>query len=79
MTGDPCWGSCQNGSKCRRICSRSRLDRAAGTVANVVQSDGIAFDGKQDTKDAGAAAIKHLMQGDAELLGFVLGDRVPLG
>ena len=57
----------------------SLIDRAACTVADVVQGDGIAFDGKQDAKDAGAAAVEHLMQGDAELLGFVVGDGVPLG
>ncbi len=56
-----------------------RLNGAASTVADVVQGDGIAFDGKKDAKDAGAAAIEHLPKGDAELLGFVLGDGVPLG
>ena len=55
------------------------IDRAACTVADVVQGNGVAVDGKQDAKDAGAPAVEHLMQGDAEQLGFVVGDRVPLG
>ena len=55
------------------------LDRPLGTMADIMQGDGVAFDGKQDAKDAGAAAIEHLPQGDAELLGFILGDGMPLG
>ena len=43
-----------------------------------MQGDGIAFDGEQDAKDAGPAAVEHLPQGDAHLLGFVLGDGMPL-
>jgi hypothetical protein len=45
---------------------------ATGTVADTMQRDGIALDGIHDTKDAGASAVGHLTQGDAELLGFVL-------
>ena len=54
------------------------LDRALSTMADIVQGDGIAFDGKQDAVDAAAAAIEHLPEGDAKLLRFVLGDGVPL-
>ena len=30
----------------------------SGTVADIVQGNGVAFDGKRDAKDAGAAAVK---------------------
>ena len=59
--------------------ARSRLDGASGAVADIVQGDGIALDGEQDAKDTGTAAIEHLPQGYAQLLGFVLGDGMPLG
>jgi hypothetical protein len=57
----------------------SLLNRTLGTVADIVQCDGVACDGKQNAKDAGAAAIEHLTQSDAELLSFVLGDGMPCG
>jgi hypothetical protein len=41
------------------------LDRPLSTVADIVQSDGVAFDGKQDAKDATAATINHLAKCDA--------------
>jgi hypothetical protein len=56
----------------------SRIGRPLGTVADIVQGDGIARVGEQDAKNARAASIKHLPQGDANLLGFILGDGMPL-
>jgi hypothetical protein len=51
------------------------LDRPLSTVADIVSSDGVAFDGKQDAKDTTAAAINHLSKCDAWLLGLILGNR----
>jgi hypothetical protein len=48
-------------------------------VADIVQGNGVAFDRKQDAKDAWAAAIKHLAKGDAKLRGLILGDGMPFG
>ena len=47
-------------------------------MPDVVQCYGVAFDGKKEAIDAFAAAVEHLPEGDAELLRFVLSDRVPL-
>ena len=44
-----------------------------------MQGDSIAIDGNQDAKDATATAVEYLTRGDAELIGFVLSDGVPLG
>ena len=41
------------------------FDRPLSTVANIVQGNGVAFDGEQDAKDATAATINHLAECDA--------------
>ena len=46
-------------------------------MADIVDGDDVVFDRKQDAEDAGAAAIKHLAERGAKLLGFILGDRMP--
>ena len=48
-------------------------------MADKMQGHRIAIDGEENAKNAGAAAIEHLPQGDAGLLAFVLGDGMPLG
>ncbi len=47
-------------------------------MADIVQDDDVAFDGEQNAKDAMPAAIEHLPQGDAKLMRFIIGDRMPL-